>query len=73
MQQNFDTRQLMKLAQSPAGLKLMQALNESSRTDARKAAELASSGNMEGAKQALSALLKDPQIETLLKQLEDQL
>ena len=73
MQQNFDARQLKKLAQSPIGQKLMQAVNESGNTDARKAAELASAGNMEAAKQTLSALLTDPQIQALLKQLEGQL
>lgn len=73
MQQNLDARQLKKLAQSPAGLKLMQAMNESGSSDVRKAAELASAGNMEAAKQALSALLADSQIQSLLKQLEGQL
>ena len=73
MQQNFDSRQLMKLAQSPAGQQLMQALSRSGTADLQKAASLASEGNLDQAKQALSSLLADPNIRSLLAQLEEQL
>lgn len=73
MQQNFDSRQLRKLVQSPAGQQLMQALSRSGTGDLEKAAALASEGNLDQAKQALSSLLADPSIRSLLSQLEGQL
>lgn len=73
MQQNFDIQRMMKLANSPAGQQLMQALQQSGSSDVKKAAVLASSGNMDQAKQTLSGLLADPGIQSLLRQLEEQL
>lgn len=73
MQQNYDIPQMMKLAASPAGRQLMQALRQSGGSDVEKAAALASSGNMEQAKQTLSGILSDPAIQELLRQLEGQL
>lgn len=73
MQQNFDTRQLMKLVKTPAGQQLIQALNQSGGSDLQKAAAFASEGNLDQAKQALSSLMTDARIRALLKQLEDQL
>lgn len=72
MQQQPDMQQLRKLAQSDAGKQLMDALQRSG-SDTRKAAALAASGNMDQAKQALSSLLRDPEIQKLLQQLEEQL
>ena len=73
MQQNFDIQKMMKLAASPAGRQLMQALRQSAGSDMEKAAALASSGNMEQAKQSLFGILSDPAIQELLRQLEGQL
>ena len=72
MQQNFDMQQLMKLAASPAGRQLMEALKKTGGEDARKAAALARGGDMAGAK-ALSSLLASEDIRALLGQLEGQL
>lgn len=73
MQQNFDMQQILKLARSPAGQQLMEALKHNSSADMDKAAALASAGNMEQAKKALSGLLEAPEIKVLLQQLEEQL
>lgn len=73
MHQNFDMQQLIKLARSPAGQQLMDALSRSGSSDAERAASLAKNGNMEGAKQALSGLLKSEEVQKLLRQLEGQL
>lgn len=61
---------LMKLASSPAGqqlLALVQSTNDGSLEDA---VSQAAAGNMESAKNTLSALLSSPQAQALLKQME---
>jgi hypothetical protein len=73
MEQQFDMQQLMKLARSPAGLQLMDALKRTDRVGMEKAAAAASSGNLDQAKEALSGLLASPEIRKLLQTLEDQL
>lgn len=73
MQQNFDLQQLMKLAHSPAGQQLMDMLKQSGGCDAERAASLARSGDMTGARNALSGLLESQEVQKLLRQLEGQL
>lgn len=73
MEQQFDMYQLMRLARSPAGQQLMEALKRSGGADVEKAAAAASSGNLDQAKQALSGLLQSPDIQKLLRTLEEQL
>ena len=72
MQQQPDMQQLLKLARSDTGQKLIEAIRQSG-GDSQKAASLAANGNMEQAKQALSGLLGNPEIQKLLHQLEGQL
>lgn len=66
--QNFSMEQAMAFAASPAGKQLIAMLQKSSGADLAAAQRHAQAGNMEQAKAALSELLKDPQIRTLLKQ-----
>lgn len=66
---NFSMEQAMAFANSPAGRQLIQMLQQKGGHDLTKAEALASSGDMEGAKNALSSLLKDPQVQKLLKDL----
>lgn len=66
---NFSMEQAMAFANSPAGRQLMQVLQQKGGHDLTKAEALASAGDMEGAKNALSSLLKDPQIQKLLNNL----
>lgn len=72
MEQPFNMQQIMKLARSPAGQKLMEAMKKSG-TDMEKAASYAQNGNLDQAKNAISDLLDDPQIRSLLRQLEEHL
>lgn len=68
MAQNFSMEQAMAFAASPAGRQLIALLQKSGNTDLSKAQAHAAAGNMDQAKEALSSLLKDPQIQALLKQ-----
>ena len=73
MQQNYDMQKLMQLARSPAGQRLMQTLKRSGSGQVEKAISLAQTGDMEQAKNTLSEVLKSPDIQQLLQQLEGQL
>lgn len=65
--QQPDMQKLYQFAQSPAGQQLMQMLKKQ---DLSGLAPEASSAQL---KEALSPLLKDPQVRSLLKQLEGKL
>ena len=73
MVEQFDMQQLMKLARSPAGQQLMEALQRSGGANVEKAAAAASSGDLDQAKRILSGLTKSPDIQKLLQTLEGQL
>lgn len=73
MEQNLDLNQLMKLAQSPAGQKLLQLLQQQGGTQLRSAAQKASAGDYAQAKQMLSGLLNTPEAKQLLQALEENL
>ncbi len=60
--------QAMAFASTPAGQQLIRLLQQKNNPDFSKAAQAAASGNTADAKQALSSLLSDPQIRSLLKQ-----
>ncbi len=72
MQPMPDIAALLKLAQSPAGQKLL-AMLQSSNADLSRIAASAASGNLEEAKQALHTALSSEEAQKLLKQLEKQL
>ena len=61
--------QAMAFAASPAGKQLIAMLQHKGGTKLTKAQTYAASGNMDQAKEALSGLLADPQIQQLLRQL----
>ena len=67
--QIFSIEQAMAFAASPAGQQLIRILQQKGGTDLSKAKSLASGGDMEGAKNALSAILSDPQVQMLMKEL----
>lgn len=71
--QQPDRNQILALAKSEAGQKLLQALQQENGASAEKAASLAAAGDMEQAKQMLSGMLQNPDIQNLLKELEKQL
>ena len=72
MQPMPDIAALIKLAQSPAGQKLM-AMLQSSNTDLNTIAATAAAGNLEEAKQKISRALASQEAQELLKQLEKQI
>lgn len=65
---NFSMEQALAFARSPAGQKLIGLLRQKNDPALTNAANLATSGNTEEAKRAVSSLLSDPQIQALLKQ-----
>ena len=66
--QNISMEQAMAFASSPAGQQLLRILQQSNDSELSKARSLASSGDMDGARLALTSLLKDPQIQKLMKE-----
>lgn len=72
MDQSLDLNQLLKLARSPAGQQLFQLLQQQGGTQLlQNAAQMASAGDYENAKAAISGLLETPEAKKLLRQLED--
>ena len=70
MQSMPDMTELLKIAQSPAGQKLLTLLRASNGTDLNSITSAAVSGNLEAAKQQLSGILNNKEVQELLKQLE---
>lgn len=64
----FSMDQAMAFAASPAGQQLIRMMQQNSGADFSKAQEYAAAGNMEGAKNELASLLKDPKVLAILKQ-----
>ena len=73
MQPIPDLTALMKIAQSPAGQKLLAMLHSSNASDLENIASAAASGNLEEAKQKLASALSSKEAQELMKQLEKQL
>ena len=65
---SFSAEQAMAFAASPAGQKLIAMLQKSGSKDLAAAQQHAKAGDMDQARAALSELLKDPQVQSLLKQ-----
>ena len=65
---SFSVEQAMNFAKSPAGQQLIRMLQQKDAAQLSRAAELAASGQTDQAKESLSSLLSDPQIQALLKQ-----
>ena len=59
----------MKIAATPAGQQLMQYLRQSGGSELKQALSSAAAGNYDQARQAINALLKDPEAKKLLEQL----
>ena len=69
MQSLPDMNQLMKLAASPAGQRLLSMLQNDTRIDLQKLAQSASSGNFSEAKEQLSGFLASDEANMLMKEL----
>ena len=65
---NVSMEQIMAFAASPAGQQLISMLQKQNTEDLNNAKKLAAAGDMEEAKKALTSLLSDPKISSMLKQ-----
>lgn len=72
MPQMWDMGELIRLAQTPAGQKLIALLQKKGGSGLQRAIASAAAGDYTRAREILSALLSDPEAQTLLKELEDQ-
>ena len=62
-------QEVMKLAQSPAGKQLIALLQQTGGHDLQSAMEKAASGDYSQAKQAIQALMRNPEAQKLMKQM----
>lgn len=62
-------QEAMRLAKTPAGQQLLNMLQQNNSEELRQAMEKAAAGDMSQAKLAVSAMLKDPQVQKLLEQM----
>lgn len=67
--QDFSIQQAMQIARSPAGQQLIALLQKNGGQEFQNAMAKAASGDYEQAKQALSALMADPEAQALLNEL----
>lgn len=70
MQNNQDAiREAMRMAQTPAGQQLIQMLRDCNSQELKTAMDRATAGDYAAAKQALSAILNNPEAQKLLSQM----
>ena len=62
-------REALRMAQTPAGKQLIRMLQNSGDPNLQRAMSSAASGDYAGAKQALSAILNNPEAQKLLRQM----
>ena len=68
-EESLSIEEIMKIASSPAGQKLLQSLQQTKSNEIQKAVEKASAGDFHSAKQAISSLMQDPKVKAFLSQL----
>lgn len=68
---NVDPAELMRMAQSPAGQRLLAMLRENGNQELRSAMEKATSGDYRDIKKAVQAFLEDPDAQALVDQLRN--
>ena len=67
--QPMSMEDILQLASSPLGQQLIQMLRKTHPDTLQQATQKAASGDMDAAKNALSALIQDPEVKKLLEQL----
>ena len=67
---NFSMTDALRLANSPSGKQLIALLQQTGGDDLEQARQAAAKGDYESAKSNLSQILKSPQIQALLKEME---
>ena len=70
MQNMPDYAQILRMAKSPEGQKLIAMLQQADSASVSAAMKSVQAGDYDSAKSALSSLLSSPEIQRLLKQLE---
>lgn len=68
--ENFSMQDIMRLANSPAGKKLISLLRNTGSSDLEQARKAAEKGDYESAKSNLTEIMKSPQIQALIKEME---
>lgn len=68
--ENFSIEDAMRLANSPAGKQLIAALRSAGGNDLEQARKAAEKGDYDGARTNLTEVLKSPQIQALLREME---
>ena len=68
--QEFSTKELMRLANSPAGRQLAQLLQQADQQTLNNAVRQAQEGDYASAARQLQSLMSSPQAQALLKELE---
>lgn len=72
MQQIPDMGELIRMAQTPAGRKLISLLQKQSGSQLQQAVTSAAAGDYTQAREILSVLLSSPDAQALLQELEEQ-
>lgn len=67
----YDMNEILRLARSPAGQQLVALLQRNGGEELEKALSNASAGNYDAARQSISSLLRAPEVQAILKQLEE--
>jgi hypothetical protein len=68
---DFSLQEAMRLANSPAGQQILAMLRQNNPHQLQQAMGQAASGNYTQAQYTLKSLLQDPQLQTLLRQLQE--
>lgn len=66
--QSLSMEDIMKIAASPAGQRLLQLLQQNNSKQMQQAVQKAAQGDFTPAKQAISTLMEDPQVKEILEQ-----
>lgn len=70
--EDYPIQEAQRLANTPAGQQLLTMLRQENGDQLQKIMELARSGDIAGAGNALQSILSSPNARSLLKQMEDQ-
>ncbi len=68
--ENFSIHDAMRLANSPAGKQLIAILQSTGGSDLEQARRAVEKGDYESAKSNLTEIMKSPQIQALIKEME---
>ena len=69
--QEFSMEEAVRLAQTPAAQQLLATLRDTDQAQLRKAADMASTGDYKAASQIVKQVLSTPEIQALLKKMEE--